>query len=439
MKKRLLLLTVTVTVVVCGLFPMPCCLADRIKIGNHLDFNPGNITFRDVVGGLAIDDNDLDGTLDGSVEYIIGAETGIPWAFHIWYLTDNITAWDAMNVQVVFFGTHLAAPHAGERYPMGCAPHSSKPVSLKDGQSVNIGLMTSQNHQLVGDPAPEGPHDDVYTLGIKRLTFDGSGNPPCLDAKPRFRIVARHGHDKGCPNKRKGGSIKAARANSPGSTLSYNALTGILSFDIGPVTLLDNDGATSEQTDPAYAGDPVLNAQISITNLEFQGINEDGLYEFSGGTVSLIDPNGYFDFEASFEKYVIDDTTNSDVLTSFAVLDNLRISDINSPNSVPSQFLSDFIDEHLFGQGLTEEQFMHWYIDLSFITEQNLAEQTNGFTTSVADEPADIIIVGCEAFDCSNSGSAIPTVSQWGLIIMAGLLLTAGVIAVRRRLKTKPL
>jgi len=56
---------------------------------------------------------------------------------------------------------------------------------------------------------------------------------------------------------------------------------------------------------------------------------------------------------------------------------------------------------------------------------------THSFNLQATDPGLTIEVTQVRVFD-------IPTVSEWGLIIMAGLLLTVGAVAIRRRFKTVP-
>jgi hypothetical protein len=68
----------------------------------------------------------------------------------------------------------------------------------------------------------------------------------------------------------------------------------------------------------------------------------------------------------------------------------------------------------------------------------NLGNVTNGYAlvTGFASIPSDPGYL----YDFAYAGmeESIPTVSEWGLIVMAGLLLTVGAVAIRRRFKTVP-
>ena len=159
-----------------------------------------------------------------------------------------------------------------------------------------------------------------------------------------------------------------------------------LSFTGGTIDRLDKQGGTGGGVDPQFAGDPLLNATLSVSDLQFLGV-EDGRYKFGPGTVTVQDPTTGLSIAGSFDAYFIAATTQAaqqaEILRSFALLETLDIIGDN----LTSPFLDVFTADKL---GPLSTDFLDFY----FLTGSDLIAATNGFTTPAFDVAAALLIGG---------------------------------------------
>lgn len=187
--------------------------------------------------------------------------------------------------------------------------------------------------------------------------------------------------------------LEDSSVNSTVSFISTGPEQGFLRFNIGDIAVVDNRGGLSCGIDSKYQDDPILSAQWTVSDLEFLGTTSDGRFRFGGGTVTLTDPNEQFSFTGTFPEYIIDDTSDVNPLSSFALFDNITITDVGNDAENPSIFLQDFANENLLGIGVEESIFDNLLgNDFSFITSTNLATETNGFSQSALNMPITAII-----------------------------------------------
>jgi hypothetical protein len=158
--------------------------------------------------------------------------------------------------------------------------------------------------------------------------------------------------------------------------------------------VLDQQGGLTRNVDPRYASDPILGAQVSVSDLQLQGRQSDGRFLFSGGTLSITDQAGKFGLSASFNEYTVGNSSQPMALNNFGTL--RRGETFELLDSERQSFLGDFVDDHLLRGLPTSSGLPGHTVGLSFITGpgMDLATLTNGFTTSAMFVPADIYVGG---------------------------------------------
>jgi hypothetical protein len=231
-------------------------------------------------------------------------------------------------------------------------------------------------------------HKDQYSVRQKATVLQG---PPHLITGPTV-VVAKH-TEKGGASLPYG--LTLGSSQFAGSQVSYDAPSRMLSFFIGTIDILNAGGVLQPGVDAAYQGDTIANTQLTATDLQFQSIDPDGRYRFSGGQVGLVDPEQHLGFQGSYSEYLIDNTSHDDSLTSYGLFDELLITD--SGVECPSVFLDDFSEVNIMGESIPREDWLAIQgIDFAFVTQVNLVDATQGFTRTVF-LPATIII-------CANLG-----------------------------------
>jgi hypothetical protein len=176
-------------------------------------------------------------------------------------------------------------------------------------------------------------------------------------------------------------NIRGVSFNSAGSG------TGSLHFNIDGITILDRSGGRTQGIEPVYANDPILRAHVALSDLPYLGVAPDGRYHFGGGTFSLIDPAGQFSFTSTFSNYYIRETTSTDPMKNFALMDHVAITD-SDLSAGGSPFLRDFVNANFLQIGWSQHiQDTFMGIDFSFHTPTDLVTLTNGFSQSVENVP----------------------------------------------------
>ena len=140
-------------------------------------------------------------------------------------------------------------------------------------------------------------------------------------------------------------------------SVDFDAGTGMLSFTTGAIDLLDSVGGLTGGVEAPYVGDELLNGAWSVSDLAFEGQLGDGRYEFGPGTVNIAGGGDAYGVVGNFDRYLIDDTSDDPVLTSFTLIDELFIATHGDPIDGGSLFLQEFIDRNLHGVGLQTTKF----------------------------------------------------------------------------------
>ncbi len=303
---------------------------------------------------------------------------------------------------------HLTAPHTGEQPNNLLDEVKSKRVDIKITEREDITAYKRKKH---------GKDYDHYAVNAKIQPFITGGD----NALGGFtKIGAKH------TGKRKISIPELFTVGSTNGGVSYNAETGLLTFDIGAIDILDSVGGQTGAIDPMYAKDAILNAEFEVDPFQFFGQTPDTRYlfkrpeELSGPNVRLFDLQDNFRFDAKINKYFIDDTSGEVtdpelVLSSFGLFDSISSSRVDDEFGTGSDFLADFVDRNIFGEGLSSEE---WLLllgnDFTFLTApgRNLADLTEGFTTSIFDEPATFLITG----NAMPGPGALPLLALTGLV-----------------------
>lgn len=317
---------------------------------------------------------------------------GANWAFSVRHTATQFTSKQATNASLHVEGDHIQVPAPGHNEPLNHLPEISTPaVNVPLNKFANAMTWGGLQH-LGADP----PHLDTYGVVGTRMQYSIIGATATLGGK--VDVFGRHSESlpKEYKSWRIGSSVvSTGMQNRPdGSTISFNAQTGLLSFNPGSIDVLDMQGGLSRSVDPLFANDSMRGAHLSVSPLTFLGLEPDGRFRFSGGMLNVAGQSGQSSLQASFDEYIIGDTSEQVALDSFGVLTRGSASEIVEQNN-PS-FLEMFGNDHLMQQLPTGTQFTDRVIDLAFITAPglDLARLTNGFTTSALFVPADIYVGG---------------------------------------------
>ncbi len=343
------------------------------------------------------------GGLDGP-EYLV-RDTIMPFFWEFW-IKHIVQDWDipgngnpdgADRFQLAIRGRHNDGPHDEDPEdddPNGLDAKESKPVPVHFARPRTVTAGGKDTHET------DGPnHFDHYWVRSPILASPDPDNGNDGDTTDHlvagaFEIIAWH--NKSSRNS-KPKWFAMGSSGEGGSYVSYDADTGLLSFNIGPIDILDQVGGASGTVDGAYATDRVLSGQISVSDLQFLGMEPDGRYRFRGGQLAVADPAEVFTFDGAFHEYLIDDTTGGDLLSSFAILNSLSTTDAVDEKDQPSQFLKNFVDRNIFGQDLPEEiRLQRQGIQFTFVTADDLAAATKGFAHTVHAMPATFLITAEE-------------------------------------------
>lgn len=342
------------------------------------------------------------------------AVAGADWRFE---LRHRVQDWDILpaagneggdDVQISISGEHTNGPHKpnppGDIDPNLLPEKSSDPVDIifmglvirnAAGDIIGRGVpvrVTAQGREK-HPTAALGDHTDVYGVQSWISTLPAMAPPdpgPGNAVAGPFIIAAKHTKNskESLPFQLTMGS-----SSSAGSMVSYDAQAGLLSFVVGPIDILNGTGFIGAGIDPQYSSDPILSTQVIATAVQFQGIAPDGRFKFGGGHVQLVDPGQQMTFNGAFSEYLIEETSRTDTLTSYALFDTLRTADVL--DDCISEFLEDFENVNLFGHGITESEWTSLQgIDFAFSTAIDLVQLTSGFTQSAFNIPATYVVCG---------------------------------------------
>jgi len=351
---------------------------------------------------------------------------GAYWSFSVGGFSAAFNNNEVVEPRVLLQGTHIRCPLPGHNEGQNDLPPIRTSGWIRiNGTPLRIPAnVDSPNNTWLADTCGWGGvshmnHYDVYAVRAAYTKYEVIGQNGNLRG---FAIArAYHQEDKEPPESfRRGVSLRAPLRrdrSGVGSTVSFDATTGKLSFSPGPITVLDRQGALSDGVDPAYANDGMLESVMTISDLTLQGVAADGRYRFSGGSLDITDPIRDVALRASFDEFLIGDTSKNVALDSFGLLTGGETvqSLQNANDTAPSPWMSDFVNDHLMGDQASLEGYPEHWIDLSFITETNLASLTNGFTTSALNVPADIYVGG-------NGGLGIPEPSSAAVMVVSAIV-----------------
>ena len=314
---------------------------------------------------------------------------GAYWEFSVRHSAAQFSKDQATNARLYVKGRHIRVPEPGHNEGANALPEIGTPA-------INLPATGKPANVSTWGGVPHESHGDYYGVVGQGMTYTKIGAAATLGGK--VEVKARH--SKGVPkefeNWKIGSSLVSSglRGNPDGSTVSFDAATGTLSFAPGRIDVLDLQGGLSGQIDPRYANDPILGARLSVSDMQLQGRQPDGRFVFSGGNLSVADQHGQLSMHASFEEYIVGDTSQQVALDSFGVLS--RGESFELPDTEMPTFLSDFANDHLLGHFPTSHGFSERVLGLAFTTlpGMDLATITKGFTTSALFVPADIYIGG---------------------------------------------
>jgi len=396
-----------------------CCLAGSVRAQDnaagpvivqedtHLDFAAsGTLTVSDV-------DNPPNGVnkwlnLDGEKwKLSIGYKTGSP---PYKKTKKKPLTWWVQDVQLQLRGQLVAAGAAMRAGPGHAEPHPRHREDPNDlvalfskANSIKFGSLLRRS--IKKRKVKHGDHYDHYQARGWPVALPGPGatqiRPPgptnLLAGAVEVRAAHREENAYSFP-------ILLAMHAGPdgGSTVCFDAETGVLSFTIGAIDGLGWFDGLPGMIDGDFRTDLILDAvwTASSVTIDREGVSRtedredtDGpkTYSFSGGEVTLRDPFRTFSFEASFEKFVITNTASWDPLMSFGELSSIDISQENG--KLTSEFLESFVDVNLFAHGVPEAEWAHWQgVDFALVTEIDLVKATSGFKHSVCDLPVTYLI-----------------------------------------------
>jgi hypothetical protein len=327
---------------------------------------------------------------------------GPNWDFSVRHTADSFTDVQATKPSLHLKGTHRKVPAPGHNEPANPLPEIATPNMIKVPRGVDKpfilkkgGVWNASNWGGWPHPGADPTHNDFYGITVTKATYSVRGAVATLGGGA-VEILAFHDErDVEQPKHWQMGLTLASTGRQGwGSTVSFDANTGLLSLSPGRIDVLDLQGGLSGSVDPRYAHDAMLDAQFSVSPLRLQGIGEDGRYQFSGGEVNIVNEINQLSLQACFGEYVIGDTSRDVELDSFGVLKEGGTGEVLDYDT--SSFLSDFAQDHVVQNLPTSNGFEARTIDLSFNTGpgMDLATLTNGFTTSAMFVPADIFIRG---------------------------------------------
>lgn len=304
-------------------------------------------------------------------------------------------------------GEHLNGPSADDVDPNNLPLIRSDPITA--GRFNFILHKVSRNQVPHPHTSPPGGID-VYGFITQFKIGDDLTDlmlpiPGISSARPVLTIAAQHFHPP--PPSRPGAPPKQTgmRLGADESFAFFDAGTSSVVFSSGEIDTATVGGsgsgallgstsiAAASVVDPQFAGDPLIDA-FSVFRIESDGVfnqlsylgfdADRQLHVFSGGSL-LIDNFGGADFifNATFEELLYD-TVSGDF---FAILDTVNYTDLL--NTVPSEFLDQFTDAHLFGGDPTSRG-----IQFTF-NMPGLAEATNGFAeTYFPNDPVGLYLTG---------------------------------------------
>lgn len=364
---------------------------------------------------------------------------GAPWSFDVSGSATSFSPTQATGFQVKLTGKHEGI-HAGEQVnelrEITTSPKNiwAAPGVAQRPTSAQVSAWGAQLH--AGD---DPGHGDFYSIDAKLKSY-GYNNNPFFNADQMLAdpVLVQASHRKirltdllmypSLSAPRAGATRQNTMSNPGGApSVSFDALTHKLSFTTGTIDVLDRGSGAGGTIDAEYSNDSLrAGGTISISDLTYEGPTSDGRHRFGGGTVTVSDPNGSASMSASFDEFLIGDTTRTIQLDSYALLNDGEASQdmLSESDPAPSPWMRSFVSEVVDPTvGALPDMPERW-IDLSFVTDTNLVDLTNGFTSNAMGVPADVYVGGGQ-----SGGASVPEPSSVGAVIVA----TAAVLARRRR------
>lgn len=319
------------------------------------------------------------------------ADGGGPfWKFSVRHSATQFKGNQATKARLWLMGEHIRVPapnHNEGKNVLALIGTEGKDLSTNG--SLTVSVWGGQVHF---------PHHDYYGVVGTKMKYEVIGATATLGGKTD--VLARHSENlpkefKNWKTTEAGFASVSAASQPFGSTVSFDAATGMLLFNPGTVDVLDLQGGLSGGVDPQFAADGLLGANLSISPLQLLGVESDGRYRFSGGTVHVGSPSGSVSLDASFDEYLVGNTSRANSVDSFAALTSGQASE-SLEGEMPPTFLEAFNDAHVLQRGLDPTTLEDRIMSLTFLTAPglNLAQLTSGFTQSAMFVPADIVIGG---------------------------------------------
>jgi hypothetical protein len=149
-------------------------------------------------------------------------------------------------------------------------------------------------------------------------------------------------------------------------TVSYDAVTGKLSFSDGVINVLNRNGA-NDGVDEIYLFDSLLGATLSISDFSLISPFDDG-FLFGDGAISLM-RDGIALLTADIPFLLIDDLMKDDFgINMIGDLTNMIID-----QTLSSLFLNDFMNDYLLSEVITSELFGLTNFDLASLIRGGLS------------------------------------------------------------------
>ena len=350
------------------------------------------------------------------------ARLGKPLPTTNWYFTLRLAVkrWEepgfnkgARGLTISIEGVHKRGPHQVD--PTKDNPNNVLPKVTSAKVNIDFGASGSlvAQHESWRHWAGPEKHYDRYAFVMWPKVFKGDpfNNKPHRIGGTGKVLAVHSGHSR--PQFPEGEDITISLRPEDETTVTYDADTAQLTFNLGPIVGLDREGGDTGGSDLEYTDDPILAGEVSVTALEFLGQDDDGRYLFGGGEIEIIDPAEQFVFRASFSEYVLDPTALPEEPTGLAWVESLGISDIPDDQDAPSQFLRDYVERAMFGEDMPTERSKRLLgTILSVETILDLVVLTEGFTQSAFDIPATVQIGAAFSPPCQCQGD----VNQDGIV-----------------------
>ena len=268
---------------------------------------------------------------------------GAYWKFSVRHSAMQFKSGQATKARLWVKGQHLRVPLVNHGEGLNnLAEIGTEAVDVTTTGIKNVAVWGGQPHAL---------HRDRYGVVGTKMSYSVEGATATLGGK--VDVIARH--SESVPDEFKnwkktvtGFASVSAMSNPLGSMVSFDALTNMLSLRPGRVDVLDLQGGLSQSVDPQFATDALLGAQMSVSPLRLLGVEPDGRFRFSGGMVNVGSPTGNVHLQASFDEYLIGDTSQQQVFDSFADLSR-GVSSESVHGEMPT-FLERFNADHVLQQ-----------------------------------------------------------------------------------------